>query len=108
MACGRLVAESLRVNWQALRTRLPESPAIAKMVRLDQLLSQVSGKADDWYGQVCSQMLTTWTVDLAIPRLGEYGIQEADLDKILAGTRNRNNPTTLNRQEIREILAQRL
>lgn len=108
VACGTVVAAALQTNWQALNTRVPDSPAIAKMIRLGQLLSGETGHSDDWYGEACGKILNQWTLQLEIPRLGTYGLQAKDINRILDGTRNRNNPVPLSRDEIREILEQRL
>ncbi|NER00693.1 MAG: iron-containing alcohol dehydrogenase [Cyanothece sp. SIO2G6] len=118
VACGTLVAQSLKVNWQALKERAPESPAIAKMIRLGRLLSNIDGNTnngnanngnpDDWHGQICGELIDQWTDQLQIPRLGKYGLQTTHLDKVLDGTRNRNNPVALNRDEIRSMLLARL
>lgn len=108
VACGTVVAGALQTNWQALKAKAPESLAIAKMVQLGKLLSDKEGQSDDWYGQACGNIIHDWTLKLEIPRLRVYGIQEKDFDKILSGTRNRNNPVKLSQAEIREILKQRL
>jgi len=54
------------------------------------------------------RILDQWTADFEVPRLGQYGIREQDLDTILNKTQNRNNPIELTRKEIREMLAERL
>lgn len=108
VACGTLVAQALKVNWQVLKERAPDSPAIAKIVRLGRLLSGMDGNTDDWYGEVCGELIDQWTHQLAIPRLGHYGLQANHLDKVLDKTRNRNNPISLRREEIYSILQARL
>ncbi|NEQ43512.1 MAG: iron-containing alcohol dehydrogenase [Leptolyngbya sp. SIOISBB] len=108
VACGTLVAVAMTTNWQALKARSPNSPAIAKLVRLGQLLSGAPGHNDDWYGEACGELLHQWTDQLAIPRLSSYGITAGHLDKILDGTRNRNNPVALSREEIQAMLESRL
>ncbi|MEO0537828.1 MAG: iron-containing alcohol dehydrogenase [Cyanobacteria bacterium P01_A01_bin.123] len=108
VACGTVVAIALKTNWQALKARSPDYPAIAKMVRIGKLLSGAAGRSEDWYGQACGEILHDWTLQLEIPRLGVYGIQASDLDKVLDSTRNRNNPVALSRDEISGILQARL
>ena len=108
VACGTLVAKALEINWQAMKARSPNNPAITKMIQLGKLLSEHKEHSNDWYGQACGEILHTWTLNLEIPRLGVYGVQERDIEKILDGTRNRNNPVALNRDEIREIICDRL
>lgn len=108
VACGTLVAAALTQNWQALQARQPDSGAIAKLVNLGQLLSAEPGHADAWYGQACGDIVQQWTTQLNLPTLSQYGIQSKHFDKILRGTKNRNNPIELSQPEIREILERRL
>lgn len=108
VACGTLVAAALTQNWQALQARQPDSGAIAKLVKLGQLLSAEPGHADAWYGQACGDIVQQWTTQLNLPPLSQYGIQREHFDKILKGTKNRNNPIELSPPEIREILERRL
>lgn len=108
VACGTLVAAALTQNWQALQARPPDSGAIAKFIKLGQLLSDEPGHPAAWYGQACGDIVQQWTRQLNIPRLSQYGLQTADFDKILRGTKNRNNPVELSPPEIREILERRL
>ncbi|WP_265265684.1 iron-containing alcohol dehydrogenase [Spirulina subsalsa] len=106
--CGTLMAAAVRVNWQALQRRDPQHPAVAKMAKLGQWMSQDAGKPPAYYCDFLVQELENWTEQLKIPRLGEYGLTEADLGRILAQTTNRNNPIALNREEIQELLGSRL
>ena len=108
VVCGTLVAASVRTNLKALRERQPESPAIAKMARLGQLLSGTTDKSPDYLCDALVDILERWTQILEIPGLGSYGIQKQDFDKILAKTTNRNNPIELHREEIQGILEERL
>lgn len=106
--CGTLMAAAARANWQALKTRQPHNPAVAKMARLGQRLSQESGKSDDYYCDVLVAILEEWTEQLNLPRLGDFGIQPSDLEKILDETHNRNNPIELTRDEIRAFVETRI
>ena len=108
VACGTLVAQSLKVNWLALNERAPDSMAIAKMIRLGRLLSGNDGNTNERYGQICGEIIDQWTEQFAIPRLSNYGLQAPHLDKVLDGTRNHNNPVDLSREEIRSMLLARL
>jgi alcohol dehydrogenase len=108
VACGTLVAAALTQNWQALQARQPDSGAIAKLIKLGQLLSDEPGHPDAWYGQACGDIVQQWTHQLNMPTLSQYGIRSEYFDKILRGTKNRNNPIELSQPEIREILEQRL
>ena len=106
--CGTLMAAAVRANWQALKSRQPNSPAIAKMARLGQRLCLETGKSTDYYGEALVAILSDWTEQLSLPRLSAYGVQASDLDKILDQTQNRNNPIDLTRDEIAALVESRL
>ena len=97
-----------RANLKALRDRDPQGPAIAKMARIGKLLDGQSGRTDADYCDALVSILDEWTTALDVPRLGRYGIREHDLDSIVEGAANRNNPIALSREEIRELLLERL
>jgi alcohol dehydrogenase len=108
VVCGTLMGAAVRANLKALRQRSPDNMAIAKMARLGQLLTGTAEKSPEYFCDALVYILDEWTQILDIPRLGSYGIQKQDFDKILDKTANRNNPIQLDREEIRMILAERL
>lgn len=101
VACGTLLAAATAVNLDALRRRLPDSPALVKYEQLRRLL----GAAD------LPAMLAGWQERLALPRLSAYGVTVADLPRIVADSRGssmKTNPVVLDDEEIARILASRL
>ena len=108
VVCGTLMATAVCANWQALIRREPDSPAVTKMARLGSLLEGTSDKDPHYYGEALCQILIEWTEQLELPRLGDYGVETTDLDRILAKTKNRNNPVELTADEIRALVEQRL
>lgn len=111
VACGTTVAAATRVNLDALRNRLPQSPALVKYARAGRLLSGDETLADTEAQDVLVTMLQEWTERLAIPRLGEFGITEADIPAIVANSRcnsMKTNPVELGDEEIASIVRQRL
>lgn len=108
VVCGTLMAAAVRANWHALQIRQPNSPVVAKMAQLGQRLCQDSNRSNEYYCDALVAILEDWTIQLDLPRLGTYGIQSSDLDKILDQTQNRNNPIELTRDEIRTLVETRL
>lgn len=108
VVCGTLMAAAVEANWQALMERDPNSGAIAKLARLGKLLVKSPLGTDIAYGEALVALLKDWTVQLNIPRLGEYGVRPSDLDNIVQQSRNRNNPIELSATEIKELVASRL
>ena len=52
--------------------------------------------------------LLRWVEELQLPRLSDYGITAADLDRIVEAASNRNNPIALSPSEIKALLQTRL
>lgn len=108
VVCGTLVTAALRANLKALRSRAPNSPALAKLARVGGLLTGEPYHPEAPACDALQDLLDDWTMRLDIPRLGAYGIGESDLERILAAAANRNNPVELTREEIRALLSERL
>jgi alcohol dehydrogenase len=108
VVCGTLMATAISTNWQALMSRAPESPSVEKMARLGSLLEGTTGKSQTYYGEALCNILTDWTEQLNLPKLGEYGVQSSDLPRILDNTQNRHNPIELTRSEIQALVEARL
>lgn len=108
VVCGTLLAAAAEANWQALIERDSKNPAVIKMAKLGEFLDGEPGKDPAYYGEVLCQILWKWTQSLKLPRLGDYGVQTSDLERIVAKTRNRNNPIQLTELEITQLLQSRL
>ena len=86
----------------------PDHPALKKFAHAGVALCgcDASGVQD-----ACDRLIDVlfeWSDKLNIPRLGAYGITEANLDKIVAEAENRYNPVPLDDIEMKRVLAQRL
>ncbi len=110
-ACGTLLAEATAVNIRALRERIPEHPALKKYAGVAELLT---GHGFKTQMEACNALvahLHDWTERLALKRLGHFGVESADIPKIVAnarGTSMQTNPVTLTDGEIGEILLARI
>ncbi len=103
VVCGTLVAEATAANLDALAARAPDHPARAKYARVARLLSPD--------GESLPDVLRAWVGDLALAPLGAYGVTEADIPAIVAGSRGgsmKTNPLVLTDAELAEILRRRL
>ncbi|MHC1592270.1 MAG: iron-containing alcohol dehydrogenase [Candidatus Helarchaeales archaeon] len=114
VVCGTLLAEATRINIEALK-RMPKSPAILmaleKYAKIGSLLSgdgrMIKGKMDR-YLDVLVEKLENMVNELKIPRLGKFGLSEADVDGILERAGLKNNPVQLDRDEIKQIILRRI
>lgn len=111
VVCGTLVAKATEINIQALAERNPNSPALEKYARVGRLFTGKGHTPMTEEHTQLTQLLSEWTETLALPRLGEFDISEADLDHIVAHSRGssmQTNPLVLTDEEIRHILLARL
>ncbi|MFQ3786891.1 iron-containing alcohol dehydrogenase [Halomonas sp. A29] len=109
--CGTLLAEATAVNVGALRQREPNARALAKYAEVGRLMAGVREPGDD---DACDALVATlrdWTQRLDIPRLGVYGMNQDDIERVVAGARGgsmKTNPLVLTDDELGELLARRL
>ena len=111
VVCGTLVATATQINISAMLQREPANPALAKYAQIGRLLSG-NNTMDDAAG--CTALVNTlnnWTALMALPRLGAFGISNADIEHIVAHSRGssmKTNPIVLTDAELIEILMQRM
>jgi len=115
VACGALLAPATAANVVALRARDPDGPALARYARAWAILAgptERGGAAlpDDAPERLVA-LLEAWAGRLEMPRLGRFGVREADLPRIVEGGRGgstRTNPIVLTDEELAGILRVRL
>jgi alcohol dehydrogenase class IV len=108
IACGTTLAGITRTNIAALEDRDPGSPALGRYALLGRLLAglpESTPDADARAGLVAE--LGRWTVQLAIPGLRHYGLDESGIPAIVADARGssmRTNPVVLTDEELGGVL----
>ena len=111
VVCGTLVAEATRVNIEAMESREPDHPALAKYARAARVLggTESASLAEDRRHLV--RLLQRWTQRLSLPTLSALGVGAGDVDRIVAHSRGssmKTNPVLLSDDEIRQLLLARL
>ena len=110
VACGTVLAEATAINLDALKQRVPDSPAIAKYAKVARLLG--TNEMDDMAAaEKLVSTLKVWTEQLPIPRLGHYSVTERDVSRIVTNSHNnsmKTNPVELTDEEISTIVRRRL
>jgi alcohol dehydrogenase class IV len=102
--CARLLGPVVAANLRALRTRAPDSPALARYAEVARILTGDPDAAPD--------DAVTWIDDLvrdfAIPGLARYGLGEDVMAGVVAGAKRassmRGNPIELTDEELGAIL----
>ena len=107
--CGTLMAVAQQQYWRALQQRDPHHPAVERMASVGRLMPGGSNLTEHTDAvDHFTETLLDWVDELKLPRLGDYGVSAADLDRIVEAASNRNNPIALTPAEIKALLKARL
>ena len=96
MGCACLLTATMRTNIRALRSRSPESPALARYAEIAEALRDVPD-------------LDGLRRDLGVPSLGTFGLVPEQFSDVIAGSRAGSmnyNPITLTDPELEAILTE--
>lgn len=111
VACGTLLAAATRANIAAMEARDPANAALVKYARVGRLLQGMKHMDDAAAHNALLHSLTEWTERMHLPRLGEFGVAETDLPRIIANCRGssmKTNPVALSDAEVDAVLRTRL
>ena len=107
--CATLVEEACRMNIKRIRERRgPDDIMLVKYAKAGRILSGIDSPD---LAASCDLLLDTldqWTQKLSIPRLGQYGISESDLDGLATQAGQKSNPVQLDLSDVKAILRARL
>jgi len=107
--CGTLLAPAVRTTIERLRGLGEEGDLfLEKYARVGATVTGGGGRGTAWCCDALAAELERWAELLDLPFLGDYGVSEADVENILDGTANKNNPVELGREDIRRIVEARL
>lgn len=108
VVCGTLLAQTTQKNIEALIRLDPEGNLLLKYARVGKLLGKTKKNDSIKNAKLLSDLLMEWTELLKIPRLSQFGITMDDIDKIVSATGQKNNPVVLKKEELKDILKDRL
>lgn len=106
--CATLLAESTHENIRQLRATEGGEPGLCKFANASRILTGAStgNLADDC--DLLVEHLEAWQTRHAFPRLGKFGVSEADFFTIIPATRSKTNAVPLDEAAMRRILAARV
>ena len=111
-ACGTLLAEATKTNIELLKKKGPKGKeSLAKYAHIGVLVADEECFIIDKIPEYCENLiekLEEWTSELKIKRLGKFGIIEEDIPKIVDKASVKNNPVTLSKDNMKNILLNRL
>ena len=109
VVCGSLLGPAVRVTIESLRKNPDQNrTALAKLAIAGSFFGD--GSVGDIAG--CCEALVggiyELTKKLGIPPLSEYGVTRSDCDRIIEKAGNKNHPATLDADEMRKVLQERI
>jgi alcohol dehydrogenase class IV len=106
--CGTLMAPANAIIVRELGRNRSNPEAWEKYVDLGRLFLETGGKSDNYYIDGFIRYLQELNYEMQLPRLGQYGIEEKDIEEICRVTESKNNPVKLSQEELEEIIRERL
>jgi len=106
--CGTLMAEANAVTIREIRKSNNNPEALKKYACLGRLFLDNEGKTDDFYIDGFIDILRNLTLQMQLPGLNSYGIEEKDIEMICRITELKNNPAKLSQDDLADIIAGRL
>jgi alcohol dehydrogenase len=111
VACGTLVAAATALNIRALQAREPGNPGLARYARAGEILCGRSFPDGGAARAALVDQLWRWTDEMGLAPLGQYGVGQTDVDRVVASSRGssmKTNPIVLTDAEIAGLLCERL
>jgi alcohol dehydrogenase class IV len=111
VVCGTLVYEASRMNIACMQEREPANPALLKYAEAGRIILHNPDLDDEEARRALLDVLDDWTEKLAMPRLSSFGITEADIPRIVAGSRGNSmqtNPVRLEDADLHDLVKRRL
>jgi alcohol dehydrogenase len=108
VVCGTLLLPATEITIRALRDGKHGEVALGKYARAGSLLSGNQALNREQGVEALVMVIGSLTDELRIPRLSAFGITQRDVEAIVAGAGNKNNPVPLDRGQIADIVLARL
>lgn len=102
--CATLMAAVNEINVRELRRTASDKAALVKYASLGKIFLDENLRSDDYYIDGFIDYLFALTDYFQLPRLGNYGLKEEDIQGICLETENKNNPVALSNDHLNEIL----
>jgi len=94
-----------------MQSREPDNPALGKYAKAGRLLAHDPHLSDTAALSGLVEVLEGWCERLKMRCLGEYGVKQADIPRIVANSRGNSmqtNPIVLSDEEIAGLISSRL
>ena len=107
VVCGSLMAPVFADTIDNMMDQ-PEHPAMQKFVIASKVFADFKYKTDEEYLHSFKEKLFHITGLLELPKLSEYGVNEAGIEKIIKNTSHKSHPAKLSPGQMADILRSRI
>ena len=108
VVCGTLMGAANRRNFEILCNGDKKDMAMIKYILAGKMFIGESGKSDVYYASKFIDYIDELIAGLKLPRLGEFGLEIGQIDKVVESTSLKNNPVSLDKTDMRNILLSRI
>lgn len=108
VVCGTLLGAVTRFNIGKLKEKPENRSAVRKYTEAGRLACSEKGKDDRYYLDFLSDFLDNLIDRLNIPRLNRFGVRGGEAAALASETGIKNNPVSLDREELERILVSRI
>ncbi|HEX2920176.1 MAG TPA: iron-containing alcohol dehydrogenase [Bacteroidales bacterium] len=105
LLCGTLMGACNTITVRKLRKTGKNNAALKKYASLGRLFLDRENKSDDYLIDWFIEYLNYLTVEMKLPGLKTAGIEEASFNNIIASSSSKNNPLSLEAEELAEVLS---
>lgn len=108
LICARMMQSVNEITIAKLKKEKHDDIGLSKYARIGKLFSKDKNASDEYYVDLLLEVIRKYNADFSIKGLAEYGVTAKDFNKIIEGTGNKNNPVSLEKDELKEALAESL
>jgi len=108
VVCGTLVHAATQLNITTMQSREPNNPALGKYAEAGRLLTGEMSISNEVALDALLTALHQWCERLKMRRLGEYGVTQDDISRLVANSRGNSmltNPIVLSDEEIAGLIS---
>ena len=108
VVCGRLMAIANKITLDKIKQNNLDSWVLSKYSTLGNYILDLSATNQMEAAEEFIKWLKDLTIELNVPKLSEYAVQESDFEQIISFTGLKNHPISLDKEELYKILKESL
>ena len=104
LVCGTMMGATNRVTIDKIRKEGVGEYALAKYEQVGQIFAGHYSKSQGYYIDFLLELIDEYTSQFMLDKLSLYNVNTTDFNRIIKVTANKNNPVSLNEEEMYKVL----